>query len=69
MSSASEAASAKPILLRAPEGADIWTIVELQGSIESKAATLNGALACLTPTTARPGDQRSALARNCSPKT
>ena len=33
----------RPILLRAPDGAEVWTIVELQGSIESKASTtLNG---------------------------
>eukprot|EP00320_Phaeocystis_rex_P020445 CAMPEP_0119077184 /NCGR_PEP_ID=MMETSP1178-20130426/93166_1 /TAXON_ID=33656 /ORGANISM="unid sp, Strain CCMP2000" /LENGTH=165 /DNA_ID=CAMNT_0007059523 /DNA_START=34 /DNA_END=531 /DNA_ORIENTATION=- len=37
------AAIQSPIFLRAPNGADIWTIIELQGSIESKASnSLNG---------------------------
>ena len=59
MSVASSAAPTKPILLRAPDGADIWTIVELQGSIESKAATLNGALASLPRIAARPAPTRA----------
>ena len=37
------AAIQSPILLRAPNGAEVWTIIELQGSIESKASnSLNG---------------------------
>lgn len=62
MTAVSGAGPTKPILLRAPDGADIWTIIELQGSIESKAATLNGAFARLTPTTQR----RHELAYDCS---
>ena len=67
MSSASGAGSTKPILLRAPDGADIWTIVELQGSIESKAATLNGALDSLTATTARPAPTCTSYATSSRP--
>ena len=37
------AAIQSPILLRAPNGAEVWTVIELQGSIESKASSsLNG---------------------------
>ena len=37
------AAIQSPILLRAPNGSEVWTIIELQGSIESKASnSLNG---------------------------
>ena len=40
---AATAAIQSPILLRAPNGAEVWTIIELQGSIESKASnSLNG---------------------------